>query len=335
MTTRRPWPQRTGRVERRGRLLFAFQAVASLALLAVVASRTDLARVTTVLGEVRYPALLAALAALVVQSCLCAYRWALVMRASGARVRLAGALGAFYVSLLLNQCFLPNLGADAYRIYWLHREGIPLAVAVRGVLIDRVSGLAALVAMLVATFPFLAPHLSAVARASVLLAVVASVLGTSAFLSLDLLPRRITRPLRQLAAVSLSARAVLLHGGSGIAIGVLALAAHCLSAVALLALAVGLSVQVTLTDCLLVVPAVTLLATLPISLGGWGVREGLLVVALSGFGVASAQGLALSITLGALVLVNGLFGLVPLLFDRNRFRGARVPAILVDDAKAT
>jgi len=47
----------------------------------------------------------------------------------------AGRAGALREPLH-NQCLPSYVGGDAYRVYWLYREGNPLATAVRGVLID-------------------------------------------------------------------------------------------------------------------------------------------------------------------------------------------------------
>jgi len=52
----------------RRRLLFTLQAIASIALLAILASRTDLGTVIGAIREVRYAALLGALAAIATQS---------------------------------------------------------------------------------------------------------------------------------------------------------------------------------------------------------------------------------------------------------------------------
>jgi uncharacterized membrane protein YbhN (UPF0104 family) len=203
-------------------------------------------------------------------------------------------------------------------------------------LIDRVFGLAALVVMLVLTFPFLAARLPANLRTPLVLVVLAGVVGTALFGAFDLLPRRLRSawPLRQFATVSVSARAILLHDSGRLAIAALSFAVHGISSVVLFFLVRGMGVGLTFTDCLLVVPPVTLLATLPISLGGWGVREGLLVVALSAFGVAPAHGLAVSIAVGAVLLLNGVLGALPLLFARERFRGVGVPAAVLDDEAA-
>jgi hypothetical protein len=48
----------------------------------------------------------------------------------------------------------------------------------------------------------------------------------------------------------------------------------------------------------MVVPPVTFIQLLPVSLAGWGVREAALVVALGSFGLAAEAALAISILVG-------------------------------------
>jgi glycosyltransferase 2 family protein len=48
---------------------------------------------------------------------------------------------------------------------------------------------------------------------------------------------------------------------------------------------------------------------IPISLGGWGIRESSMVVGLASFGVPEASALALSISYGIGTVVAGVVGL--------------------------
>jgi hypothetical protein len=66
--------------------------------------------------------------------------------------------------------------------------------------------------------------------------------------------------------------------------------------------------DVPFADLLVLLPPVTLLASLPISAGGWGVREGAMVAALAAAGVAGAAALLISIELGLLTALVSLPG---------------------------
>ena len=72
----------------------------------------------------------------------------------------------------------------------------------------------------------------------------------------------------------------------------------------------ALGVKATGWDFLAIMPAVTLATTLPISLGGWGVREGAFVLLLGRVGVPAAEALSLSLLFGLFSMVSGFPGLL-------------------------
>ena len=74
------------------------------------------------------------------------------------------------------------------------------------------------------------------------------------------------------------------------------------------ALARALGVAVDFLDCLVLVPPVILVSTLPISLAGWGVREGAMVAAFGLIGIAAYQALGVSVAFGLVAIVVGVPG---------------------------
>ena len=80
----------------------------------------------------------------------------------------------------------------------------------------------------------------------------------------------------------------------------------------------GLEIEVGIMTAVVLLPPVLLLSLLPISVAGWGVREGATVVALSLAGVPSYQSLALSICFGLCALAISLPGGVLWLVSRGK-----------------
>ena len=70
----------------------------------------------------------------------------------------------------------------------------------------------------------------------------------------------------------------------------------------------GMSIPLGLGTALLLVPAIMLVSVIPISVAGWGVREGAMVVGLSLVGIGAPQALAISVAFGLLNIVVGLPG---------------------------
>jgi uncharacterized membrane protein YbhN (UPF0104 family) len=308
----------------KGRLGFALKAGLSLAILAVIAAKTDLSRIAEILRSISAGAVAAAFALIILQSVVTAYRWVLVMGGVGIRVKLWPALQALYASLFINQCVPSYVGGDAYRVYWLCRQGGSLGAAARGVLIDRISALIALVVMMVVTLPRLFERFPdrAVENGMVLVAA-AGVAGTVAFFACDALPRGWSRfaPIAQLAALSAAGRRVVLTGASAFLVGPLAFVVHALGAAIMFVFAADMGLSLTALDCLLLIPPIMLLSAIPISISGWGVREGVMIGALAMMGIGAEQALALSVLLGFALLANGLMGLLPLAFGGEQFAG--------------
>jgi hypothetical protein len=62
---------------------------------------------------------------------------------------------------------------------------------------------------------------------------------------------------------------------------------------------------------------VLLAMTIPLTLGGWGPREGVAAWAFAAAGLSAAQGVATATVYGVLVLVSSLPGVAVLLFRRR------------------
>ena len=69
-----------------------------------------------------------------------------------------------------------------------------------------------------------------------------------------------------------------------------------------------LGAEVSVVGVMIVAPVVMLLLVLPISIAGWGLREGLFVIGFGLFNVPEDIALAASIVFGLITLAEGLIG---------------------------
>ena len=81
-----------------------------------------------------------------------------------------------------------------------------------------------------------------------------------------------------------------------------------MTSLAVFLIARSLALDIDVLTCLVLVPPVILLTILPISMAGWGVRELGMISALGYAGVASADALLISLTLGVFVVLLSLPG---------------------------
>jgi hypothetical protein len=195
------------------------------------------------------------------------------------------------------------------------------------VLLDRVSAFLALVLMLAAAVPWILMRFDDPAALSTVWTVLLAGVGGAVLLfSGDVLPPewRRWRPLAELATLAVTARAVLLRGTTGLRVVGISIGIHALTAVVMFLFARDMGLPLQLLDCLALVPMLMLIAAVPISIAGWGVREGVMVAALSLLGVQTAEAVVLSVLIGCLSLFSGVIGVLPLAFGPIRLSSVRI-----------
>jgi glycosyltransferase 2 family protein len=251
-----------------------------------------------------------ALASLVLsfQFVIIVWRWQLAIELLGGGRAAGGPLAiALGRSMLIGQPLPSTVGGDAVRILILSRN-TGLALAARSVICDRITALAVLVALVVVTLPFFASQVEA---GPAFLALAAVSLGGAATLLLFLAHPRSVGALpwvgSHTATVAADARRVFMGGTRGYLMLFLALATHLFGVLLIYELARALAAPISLLDCLLIVPPTLLVSSVPISLGGWGVREGALAAGFVLVGTTSEAGVATSVLFG---LTGPLIGLV-------------------------
>jgi hypothetical protein len=106
----------------------------------------------------------------------------------------------------------------------------------------------------------------------------------------------------------------------------LAISAQIALGMATFSMAASLGIKVSLLDCIVLMQPVALLASLPISVGGWGVRETAVVLLFGLIGVPSSAALVLSLQLGLLALFVVLPGGILWLLLQIKDRAPNAPA---------
>ena len=79
----------------------------------------------------------------------------------------------------------------------------------------------------------------------------------------------------------------------------------------------AVGIELGLLPYLVLVPLALLFSVLPLSVAGWGVREGAIVALFSAIGAAKAAALAMSLLYGVILILVSLPGLLVYLQDRR------------------
>jgi uncharacterized membrane protein YbhN (UPF0104 family) len=280
-------------------------------LLWELARQINLSQASKIISHDSPLLLTASLAALVLSLLVNAVRWRVILDAEGPSPKLGSLMKLLFVGLFFNQVLPTGIGGDAVRAWRCRRLGIPFGAAVRSVLLDRASGYLVMVVVYAAGLPMLLRTFpDTQERFGLIVVFGAAFLGLLWLPFMDHLPARLLRlpMIGALADLSRETRRLVTHPGRCAAVLGLSIIAVGLAVLAYMLVGDSLGAPLSFTTWLLVVPPVSLIQLMPISLAGWGVREAGMVVILSGFGVPAEAALAISILMGLTLIVIGLPG---------------------------
>lgn len=296
------------------RWILALKITVSVLLIALLLSQIDTQLLAETLSDIAPGLALFSLIIIFLQVVPAVLRWSAVLEASGASLGFWQGCRLFFVGVFFNQTLPSAIGGDAVRIYFVYREGLSLRNAVNSVLLERIVSIAALVILVLAFYPFFSSELSETTRSwfQPLLILIAALLsvGITGLLCLNVLfgrwrHWRLVRALSNLAEDAhnlCSQRKLLLKSFWW------ALVANGTVSFAVYILALSLDLDVSLVACQVLVPLANLMTMLPISIAGWGIREGTMVLLLGLIGVTSENALLLSILFGLTAVASAVPG---------------------------
>jgi uncharacterized membrane protein YbhN (UPF0104 family) len=260
-----------------------------------------------------HPGWLVASALLVaVQTLLCTARWRLTAKRLGQWLGVWQAVGEYFLAQLLNAVLPGGMAGDAARAVRV-RHSVDLATSGQAVMLERFAGQICLQAVLLPSLALalLLPggirwpdHILTAALSAA--AVVLGVIGVA------LLAGHLTARLPVIAGLDTAARRALLAPGVWPRQVVFGLAIVGCNLAAFWCAAEATGTRLTLEATLTVVPLILTAMLLPVTVGGWGWREGAAAALFPLAGATGEAGLAASVAFGLMVLAGALPGLVPL-----------------------
>lgn len=294
----------------------------SVGLLAAVAFSIDWETVAEGLADADWWLFALSVVTFFVGFAVAAARWRALLVVGEVPVGRGPAFRAYLIGMFANNLLPTGYGGDAVRAWVVAPSGKPLARSLTSVVVDRASALGCLILLAWVAVAFKAGELPG---GIVLLLGLATALGAVAGLAGLVIVRRTglgrflpdtVRPWTAEVAATLRTYErdrgliafVLLTG--------IAYQALVLGAFWLIAESLGLDLDPAILA--VVVPPVLLAALLPISLAGFGVREGTFVVLLGEFGISAADATLLSVLSIVAVTIASLPGGAAIAFGNVR-----------------
>lgn len=246
-----------------------------------------------------------------------AFRWWLLFKHTGISSPFLKALPSYYLGVFFNNFLPTGMGGDIVRTLHLNLRGLNAKTLIVSAIIDRIIGLTVVLAI-GATGLFLSQDLNLSDRSKIFLLMAVSVAIAGPWL---LLTSRFTDMVERLVRKyqHTRVRKMLLE--------IISLCYSYKSAKKLILTAIGLTVimqglviliyyflgrsiglELSITTYFVVIPIVAVAASLPISIGGLGVREGVLVGLLVTVGADKQSAFALSLLYLLVLWISSLPG---------------------------
>jgi uncharacterized membrane protein YbhN (UPF0104 family) len=294
----------------------------SILLLWVIFSRIDLTNVKSRLADLTFigAALVAAL--MMLHTILSAVRWQLLISHFGGTMKLWPTVSAVLIERFINQAVPSPAAGDGARFVELMRNGQNMRIGAYSIVIDRIFAFGGIFGVVTVMLPF---SFWVIKSDNILKGIVVIAVSPIVAIAILALVRRCWwEGLRKLPLlhypiglvirlrdVIIAPRKFLVSAGLSIFVQMLPIPCF-------LILASNLHIPLMTTDAAVTIPVIMLASVLPISIAGWGVREGAAAVLMSQINVAPADAVSLSVLFGLINLVTSCLGGLVWLMTRRR-----------------
>lgn len=303
---------------------FILKMAISIAMLFVAFRLVDFSALQSQLTRLDLRWATAAFSILAFQFALGSLRWQQIVLACGSQLDRFHAIIYTLIGAFFNQVTPSTVGGDAIRMWLMGRKTHEWKTAVYSVFIDRVVGLIWLALLVLVCLPWsLVLIQNPVGRAALILIGIGGVAGPIALFAISHIGQkwfhhwRFTRHLTELATIVWKVAASVRVGSriSGISLTI-----HVLTIVLAMFCAKSIGSPLDFINALLLIPPVILIAAIPVSIAGWGIREGAMVAAFTFAGLPSNDALTISVLIGAGSFIIGAIGGLAWIFSGERVK---------------
>ena len=317
---------RFARIRRTGASL-PVRIVVTLSLVGLVASQIDWSRMGRRVSHGQPVYFLAAIAFVGAALVVGGFRWSRLLEKADLNLS-TGVLARIYAVSTFSNTFLPtSVGGDVTRAVLVARRGPLLTRTAITIVIDRVGGLAGLVGMAWLALALRSTNVPHGARVFLEWVTVAVAVGSLVVLVAVFRGTRFARAAvpSKLVSHARQSRSLVRSYATDprllVVVVLLSLLYQALISMQLVMLARAINVHLPFATAAVVLALVTVVTLIPVSIGGFGVREGSYVVLLGGASIAATDAALISVLSVAALFFASLPGAVLLM------RGGLAPAL--------
>lgn len=319
-------------------LLSALKILISAALLYLALRKVNLAELASRINISSLGWIALAVAVNFLQLLAGALRWCQISAECGAPLTAPQAMRFNTIGTFFNQTLPSSIGGDAVRLWLVARGGAGWRAATYSIFVDRAIGLVALAIVIVASLPWSYDLIRDPDGRSALLLVDFAALGAGlGFLLLGNLPWPFLKSwwlTHHLYACSAVANRVIFNRQRGPKIAALSILVHVLTVMIAWCVVKSIAAPVMFGQTFQLIPPVMLITMLPVSIAGWGLREATMGLAFGYAGLATNEGVNVSLLFGAVSFIVGAIGGLVWIFSAEKAAKGAKPMEMPSEVEA-
>lgn len=294
-----------------GRLLF------SVALLTALFFIVDWGRIATIVPNISVSWIVIALLLMLVERIVAAYKWYVLLRAKRFAISFPRLFTIYIVGIFWGMVLPSSIGTDVVRGYYLYHSIKSGAHSVSSVVLDRILGLFALLAIGTVALFFYNEHLPDNTLAITILTLSALTVVGSYALASGRLWNQLTKRFPSLGDSKVGRIFLSVHRSyldyrryrpALIACLALSFLLQIVRVLSFIAIAHAAAIEVPVAFLFLFVPLLMIIIMIPTSIGGIGLREGSSVAIFALVGLSGTDGFVLAFISSVLATLISLFG---------------------------
>lgn len=297
----------------------ALKIIVSLGLLALLAVKLDWQQVLERAAHLTWWTMPLAVAIQILVWAIANTRWWLLIRVHGLGHTYGNLVKVTYIGALFNNLLPSSTGGDLFRMYHIYRQGHGAAIAVSPIATERVVGLLCMVGLATVTiFQFSTESQFFQALRALLFWLLACGVAGVAVVSFPRTYYVFHRFLERWArfrvvagvlGITEAAHTYLSRPYLLISLVLLSLTLQGFQILIFVILGSGVDASLAATQYLFIVPVILVAASIPVTVGGLGVREAAAVTLFTAAGMSQENAAAVSLLFIPVLLLSGLPGL--------------------------
>lgn len=300
-----------------------FKIAVSVALLALLLYTQDITRIVDSVREAKWWVIPLAVTLQLLLFSLANVRWWVLLNHHACGYRPATLLAPYFIGIFFNNVLPTTLGGSLFRMYYIYRDNHDAVIAASPIITERLLGFVAMIATVAVIVPFLSGEYTYVrvlanalpwllAFAVVVLALIGS-RRTYRYVQAALARLHRFKVVATMLRIVEAVHTYFSHPRLVAQVFAISVGLQVMTAGVYYLLGLGLGATLALLDYLVIVPLVFMAATLPVSIGGLGVREVAAVSLFVAAGMSPGHAGALAFLYLVVLLLSSAPGLYLLL----------------------